>query len=344
MARKHAWDHALEDSIKSISIRPSLTGYISKGIALCGKGHIREARAAFDVASMFTNQDSNTNHFLLLIKAYFHVELGTKALGDARYDEAADHFTIAVTLGVFSSNVIHQTYDDFIVLFGWDLESLVLTTHQKRCQAFFSAGRSDEALEAHNHMMDTIDESAKASCLEWSNEFKERCSALAAQDDRILGAEIPGQDQGGYNAEPNFFHGTHQYSQNSRPRPQQRPGRLKKLRLAMTRTPRSAPPPAPPTTSPPVTTTTSFKAHLRHIFTRPSHNATPPVVDVPFAKGKERNAAAGAPGKDPNIISDEDYERLNTTQQDPNTQLQQQAVAVHVDPGEHGGGKSCICC
>jgi hypothetical protein len=45
-----------------------LTGHISKGIALCGKGLVREARAAFDVASMFTNQDSNTNHFLLLIK------------------------------------------------------------------------------------------------------------------------------------------------------------------------------------------------------------------------------------------------------------------------------------
>ncbi|KAG2739206.1 hypothetical protein P692DRAFT_20408094 [Suillus brevipes Sb2] len=69
MARKHDWDLALEDAIKSISIQPSLAGYISKGIALCGKGRVREARAAFDVASMFTNNDSNTNHLLLLIKA-----------------------------------------------------------------------------------------------------------------------------------------------------------------------------------------------------------------------------------------------------------------------------------
>jgi hypothetical protein len=45
-----------------------LTGYISKGIALCGKGNVRHARAAFDVASFFTNQDSKTNHFLSLIK------------------------------------------------------------------------------------------------------------------------------------------------------------------------------------------------------------------------------------------------------------------------------------
>jgi hypothetical protein len=114
----------------------------------------------------------------------------------------------------------------------------------------------------------------------------------------------------------------------------------------------------------PVTTTNTFKTHLRHIFARPPHHATPLVVDVSFAKGKEvrpvdltiplswishsdiqRHIAAGAPGKDPNIISDEEYENLNTdTQQDPNTRPQQQAVAVHVDPGEHGGGKSCICC
>ncbi|KIK41304.1 hypothetical protein CY34DRAFT_218665 [Suillus luteus UH-Slu-Lm8-n1] len=246
MARKHNWDHALEDAIKSISIQPSLTGYISKGIALCGKGLIREARAAFDVASMFTNKDPDTNHFLLLIKAialfnaaqheeamvlvneltaacpdadilgcrvvetYLRVQLGIEAFHGARHDEAADHFTAAVNSSAFSSKLIHQRYEDLTVLFGWDLESLLLTTHQKRCQAFLSAGKSDEALEAHKYMMDAIDDSAKSSCLDWSNEFIERCRVLAAQDVRILGAEIPGQDQGGYDAEPNFFHGMHQ--------------------------------------------------------------------------------------------------------------------------------------
>jgi hypothetical protein len=378
VARKHAWDLALEDAVKSITIRPSLTGYISKGIALCGKGQIREARAAFDVASMFTNQDSDTNHFLLLTKAitlfnsdqheeamllvkelaaacphadlgcrvvetYLRIELGTEALCDARHDEAADHFTAAVNSGAFSSEMMPLLYQDLTVLFGWDLESLCLTAHQKRCQAFLSAGKSDEALEALTHMMDAIDESAKASCLDWSNEFKEQCSALAAQDDRILGAEIPGQEQDGYDTEPNFFHGMHQYSQNSRPRPQQQSGRLKKFKLAMMRTPRSAPPPVPPTTPPPVATTTTLKTQLRHIFTRPPHHAMPPVVDVSFAQGKERNAAAGAPGKDPNIVPYEDQD-LNTTQLDPTTQQQQQAIAVHIDPGEHGGGRSCCCC
>ncbi|KIK38071.1 hypothetical protein CY34DRAFT_15285 [Suillus luteus UH-Slu-Lm8-n1] len=55
-----------------------------------------------------------------------------------------------------------------------------------------------------------------------------------------------------------------------------------------------------------------------------------------------RNAAADAPGKDSDIIPDEDHEHLDTTQQGSNTQ--QQAVAVHVDAGRYGGGKSCICC
>ncbi|KAG2744098.1 hypothetical protein P692DRAFT_201794166, partial [Suillus brevipes Sb2] len=377
MARKHDWDHALEDAIKSISIRPSLTGYISKGIALCGKGLIREGRAAFDVASMFTNQDSSTNHFLLLIKAialfnaaqheeamflvkelaaacpngdiigcrvvlaYLRVQLGIDAFDDAHHDEAADHFTAAVNSSAFSSKFklnIHLLYEDLVVLFGWDLEALRLTAHQKQCQAFLSAGKSHEALEAHNYMMDAIDEFAKASCLEWSNEFKEQCSALAAQDDRILGAEVPGQEQDGYDAEPNFFHGMHEYSQNSRPQPQQQSGRLKKIRLPMTRTPRPAPPPVPPTTPPPVTTTTTFKTRLRHLFTQPPHDAMPPVVDVPFAQGLQRNAAGGRKDNDDDLIRDEDYH--GPPSPDPNVQQQQKAATVQVDPGEHG---RCCC-
>ncbi|KAG1870530.1 hypothetical protein C8R48DRAFT_760617 [Suillus tomentosus] len=154
--------------------------------------------------------------------------------------------------------------------------------------------------------------------------------------------EIPGQEQDGYDAEPNLFQGMHEISS---PRLQQRPGRLKRLRLAMTRRPREAPAPAPPTTSPPVAVTTTIKTHLRHLFTRSPHRATTPVVDVPFAKAKECNAAAGAPGKDPDIVPDE---YLDAVEPDPDTQQQQQphqqAVAVHIDPGEHGGGKSCVCC
>ncbi|KIK37624.1 hypothetical protein CY34DRAFT_810161, partial [Suillus luteus UH-Slu-Lm8-n1] len=224
MARTHDWDHALEDAIKSVSIQPSSTGYISKGIALCGKGHVQEARAAFDVASIFMKEYSASYHLLLLIKAialfnadqhneamllvkelaaaspdadlgcrlvktYLNVQRGTKALGDARLDEAADHFTAAVNAGAPSSKFVHETYEDLTLLFGWDLEALFLTAHQKRCQAFLSTGKLHKALEAHKYMMDTIDESAKASCLVWSNAFKQECSALcAANGDAALAA------------------------------------------------------------------------------------------------------------------------------------------------------------
>jgi len=107
-------------------------------------------------------------------------------LDGAHYDEAADHFTAAVNSGAFSSKGIHEIFGElimvrqdgayiiflthgcFVQLFGWDLESLCLTTHQKRCQTFLSAGKLDEALEAHQYMMDVIDKTTKASCLDWS--------------------------------------------------------------------------------------------------------------------------------------------------------------------------------
>jgi len=58
--------------------------------------------------------------------------------------------------------------ESLVQLFGWDLKSLWLTIHQKRCQAFLSAHKVDEALESHKSMMDDIDETTKASCLDWS--------------------------------------------------------------------------------------------------------------------------------------------------------------------------------
>lgn len=69
-------------------MKPSLTGYISKGIALCGKNQILNAMKALDIAFMFTNEDSKIIHFLLLIKASYivlayslsHIHRGFKAV------------------------------------------------------------------------------------------------------------------------------------------------------------------------------------------------------------------------------------------------------------------------
>ncbi|KAG1803244.1 uncharacterized protein BJ212DRAFT_1487111 [Suillus subaureus] len=134
-------------------------------VALCGKGNVWDARVAFDVASMFMNQDSDTIHFLLLIKAislfnvdqhdeamllikeltvacpnsdllmchvieaYLCVQLGTEALDGACHDEAADHFTAAINSSTFPSTIIHELYEDLIMFFGWDLKSFWLNTH-----------------------------------------------------------------------------------------------------------------------------------------------------------------------------------------------------------------------
>ncbi|KAG0692970.1 hypothetical protein DFH29DRAFT_1073462 [Suillus ampliporus] len=113
----------------------------------------------------------------------------------------------------------------------------------------------------------------------------------------ITQMEIPGQDQhdGMHEAERDFFGGMYDHHQTSSPRPQQRPGRIKRL-LAVSRTPRAAPLPASPTNPSSATAPATFKTRLRHLLTvQPVHAATPLVVDIPFAQGKERNAAAGAP-------------------------------------------------
>ncbi|KAJ8596625.1 hypothetical protein M405DRAFT_136621 [Rhizopogon salebrosus TDB-379] len=108
-------------------------GYISKGIALCGKTQVRDAKQAFDLASIFTDGDPKSNHIIFLIKSialfsanrhaeamrrirdlaaacpdadttlacrvievYLRIQMGNNALDRACPAEAADHFTTAV--------------------------------------------------------------------------------------------------------------------------------------------------------------------------------------------------------------------------------------------------------
>ncbi|KAG1753095.1 hypothetical protein EDD22DRAFT_850552 [Suillus occidentalis] len=61
------------------------------------------------------------------------------------------------------------------------------------------------------------------------------------------------------------------------------------------------------------------------------------IVDVPLAQAKERNAAAGAPKKDEDIVPDEYLDPPS-----PNPDSQQQAAAVQISTGEHGGGRMVI--
>ncbi|KAG1817504.1 uncharacterized protein BJ212DRAFT_1299062 [Suillus subaureus] len=192
MARKNDWDHALQDALESVSLHPSLTGYISKGIALCGKNNLQDAIRAFDLASCsrkavaLFNGNQHEDAMLRVqelgaicpktdtlacrvVEAYLCVLLGTNALDGGRHSEAADHFTAAVKASAFTSQMdIYSKYQDFVVLFGWDLESLWKNANQRKCDALLRAGRLGEAVESHRYMMEISDEAMKASCLEWS--------------------------------------------------------------------------------------------------------------------------------------------------------------------------------
>ncbi|KAG2129677.1 uncharacterized protein EDB93DRAFT_1108607 [Suillus bovinus] len=135
MVQKHDWNHTLQDAIKAISPRALPSAEVI--------GHIRNTRVAFDVASMYTEQDSQTIYFLLLIKvivlfnadqydkanlllkelttgclnadnscisyrggnnnAYLCIQLGLKALDSTCHDEAAEHFIAALNSSALPS-------------------------------------------------------------------------------------------------------------------------------------------------------------------------------------------------------------------------------------------------
>jgi hypothetical protein len=198
MARKCNWDQALYDAVQSVRIQPSFAGHIAEGIALCGKQQVLAARISFDLASMFTNGDSKTDHFLFLIKAialfnanehqeamlrigelatcpnvdsvacrvveaYLRVQLGNIALDGARHNEAVEHFTAAVNASTFFYKTpIHVIYDEFVALLGWDLKSLWHTANQQQCYALFRAGSFRAAMESYQSTMDKTDDDMKA--------------------------------------------------------------------------------------------------------------------------------------------------------------------------------------
>ncbi|KAG2151487.1 hypothetical protein DEU56DRAFT_553851 [Suillus clintonianus] len=212
-ARNSDWDNALEDAKKSIATQPSLLGYISKGISLCGNHKLWDAMEAFDLASTFANRDPITIYVLLLIKAvalfnanchdeavrrvgdlaatyknsddllcsvvnsYLRVQLAINAFEDGRYIEAADQLgkSIPNIINLLSCRTLFEPrFKIFMVLFGWDLDWLWQTVNQRLCEALFRADRVVEAVEAHQYMMNEV---AKTDCQQWSTAFKNECTA-----------------------------------------------------------------------------------------------------------------------------------------------------------------------
>ncbi|KAG0701427.1 hypothetical protein DFH29DRAFT_1000285 [Suillus ampliporus] len=164
-ARNSDWDNALQDAVKSIDIKPSSLGYVSKGIALCGKEQLWDAVESFDLTLMCLNRGLITVDILLLIKAvaffnsgrhdeamrriqnlansYQHsdtlpcsiVNLAMIAFEDGRYSEAAGQLTTCITTVTDSflrTTPFEPRLKIFTVLFGWDLDSLWQIANQRR--------------------------------------------------------------------------------------------------------------------------------------------------------------------------------------------------------------------
>lgn len=85
-----------------------------------------------------------------IVEAYLHLELGIRALDGASHNDAVDHFTDVVNIMAGPpKSARHSKYEEFVVLFGWDLESLWQTANQKLCHALLFAGRIREAHKSY---------------------------------------------------------------------------------------------------------------------------------------------------------------------------------------------------
>ncbi|KAG2349796.1 hypothetical protein BDR05DRAFT_972738 [Suillus weaverae] len=211
-ARNSKWDNALQDAVKSIAIQPSLLGYISKGIALCGNKQLYDAMEAFDLTFIFLNHDPITIDSLLLIKAVALFNAVQELAATYQHSDTLPCSIVNVSLisdltSFLTLERTHQSYlciqlaiiafdtgcitnlfsrgalleprlKIFMVLLGWDLDSVWQTVNQRRCEAFLRADQVFEAVESHQYMMCcTIEEVTNPSCLKWSTTFKQDCTA-----------------------------------------------------------------------------------------------------------------------------------------------------------------------
>jgi hypothetical protein len=203
-ARQCDWESALKDAIQSIGIQKSPIGYMSKGIALYGKGQTLEASTAFDLALRLATGDSATHHLLFLIKAiatfntgayeealmsvndmaevslnadllacqvvqiYFYVEMALAASKSNIRDKAAKYINAAIDISNSCSlqKMDLSIYTEFVVIFGWDLKLLWHTVRKYKCLILFRSCNI-EALDYYLSLMEESDIAQKASLRAW---------------------------------------------------------------------------------------------------------------------------------------------------------------------------------
>ncbi|KAG2127933.1 uncharacterized protein EDB93DRAFT_1109118 [Suillus bovinus] len=111
------------------------------------------------------------------------------AFDNNRYNEAVDHFTAAVNASAFfHKSPIHSTYDEFVMLFGWDLKSLWQNANQKQCRALLRAGRIAAAIESYQSTMDKSGEDMKARLGAWFTGSFHTVKRLLPLTSRVIAA------------------------------------------------------------------------------------------------------------------------------------------------------------
>lgn len=205
-ARMHDWASALKDGNESIRIYKSLIGYMSKGIAHYGLEQFTDASDAFHYASRFVDSAS---HLLPLIKAiaifntnahedafkrvsdmangssgpdslackvvqiYFYAEMAFAASKVNNRDKAIKYIDAAIKIADSLSlkTMDFSLYTEFVVIFGWDLESLWLTIKKYKCLILLRTC-DIESLEYYRLLMKECDEAQQDSLRLWFTQFK----------------------------------------------------------------------------------------------------------------------------------------------------------------------------
>ncbi|KAH7903658.1 hypothetical protein BJ138DRAFT_1191031, partial [Hygrophoropsis aurantiaca] len=223
LVRAHGmrWDAALEDAQTSINIRPSVIGCVALSVVLRGQGNGEHAMQALDLGFIDANGHVNTIRLLLLVKsimifnhgrcdegiarmtdliktrpgkdaplchsvqAYMYAQLGMAAMEEHEYKRAVQLLTSALGLGPFDTSI--QGLWTISLIFGWKFDNLWRDIHQRKCEALYAAGRTNEAVESLHAMMDQLDEGTKVmkETVDWLIDFKHRC----AQRSETLGDE-----------------------------------------------------------------------------------------------------------------------------------------------------------
>jgi WD40 repeat protein len=218
-ARMGQWELALKDAIRSITIQKSLIGYLAKAIAHFGMKQTREANVAFDLALRFTVGDSAAHHLLVLIRAiatfnagayedalmyvndmaevsfdadllicqivqvYFYAELAFAASKSNNRDKANEYIDLAIQIAnsCYLQTMDFSIYKEFLVIFGWNLNTLWHTVKRYKCLILFRSCNI-EALDYYLALMEESDKVHQASLRAWFADFKHvGCMGSAAK-------------------------------------------------------------------------------------------------------------------------------------------------------------------